>query len=124
MCRPPGLALDLRLLYPIGRLPYEHSVVQLHHRLQVPQEQEGSHVHLKANEVAREFRQCQHLHAIDRVGIVARNIPPVHSGIDRYLNSAASSRRMLQQVNCSPSPLAGNMFRGRLAQDDFHHAFL
>ena len=51
------------------------------------------------DDVAGKFRQRQYLNAVEWMSLVAGSVSPVHPGIDRYLDSAARSRGMLQKVN-------------------------
>ncbi len=113
-----------RALCAQGRPPYHHSVVEFHYCPQVAEEQEGSQVYAKAGDVPRQFGQGQHLDAVQTAGFVGGNIPPVHSGIDRYLNGTTGSRGMLQQVNRRPPPLIEDVFRRPLAKHDFHNVGL
>ena len=113
--------LRLRLLHSVGRLADDHAVVQGNKRLEVPEEQERSEINLHVDHVTRQFGQGQHLHAIEPMRLVFGSVPPVHPGIDRYLNGTAGSRRVLQEINRDPASLALYVLRRRLAQNNFHH---
>jgi hypothetical protein len=107
-------------LHSIGRLPDHNAVVESDHCLDVPEEQEGPEVNLHGGDMPRKFRQGEYLHTVDVDALVVCQVPAVNPGIDRYLNGAACSRRVLQEVNGNPSSLALYAIRCRLTQDDFH----
>ena len=121
--RQDGRSLPLRFrpLHPVGRLADHHAVVQHYNGLEIPEKQERPKVDLHVHDVTRQLRQSQDLNAIDLRALVFGQVPAVHPGIDRYLYSAARSRRVLQQVNRNPAALALYVFRRRLAQSNFHH---
>ena len=108
-------------LQSVGRLSNDHAIVKLHHGLQVSEEQEGAQIDLHADHVARQFGESQHFYTVQLARLVGGNVPPMHPGIDRYLNSAPGSRGMLQQIDRRPSPLTLNMFRRPLAKHNFHN---
>ena len=114
------LPFHFRHLRSVGRFANDHAVVQLYHRLQVAEEQETTQVDLQADHVARQFGKRQHLDTVQHVGVVGGNVPPVHSGIDRYLDGAAGSRRVLQQVDRRASSLVEDVIRSPLTQHNFH----
>ncbi len=114
------MSFRFRLLHPEWRAANHHAVIQNDHGLEIPEKQERPEVDLHANDVTGQFWQGQDLNAIDLQALVFGQVPAAHPGIDRYLDGAPRSRRVLQQVNRNSAALGKDVVRRRLAQNDFH----
>ena len=90
-----GLSLRFHLLHTVRGLADHHAVVQHDNGLEIPEEQERPKVDLHVHDVTGQLRQGQDLNAVDLRSLVFGQVPAVHPGIDRYLDSAARSRRVL-----------------------------
>ena len=112
--------LGFHLLHSVRGFANHHTVVEFHNRLQVAEEQEGAQVNLKADHMAGQFREGQDLNAVQIMRLVLGHVAAVHSGIDRYLNGAPGSRRVLEQVDCDPASLALDVFSSALAEVNLH----
>ena len=115
---PGGSCLSLRFHapHPIWRLADDHTVVEFDDGLQIAKEQKRPQVYLHTADVTGEFGERQDLDAVQHMRIVVGSVPPVHPGIDRYLNGAPRSSGVLQQVNRHSPTLADNLFRRPLAE--------
>ena len=119
MCRQ--LSLNPHALRSVGRLANHHAVIQNDNGLEITEKQERPKVDLHVHDVTRQLRQSQDFNAIDLQSLVFVQVPAMHPGIDRYLDSAPRSRRVLQKVNRNTAALTLYVFHRRLAQNNFHH---
>ena len=66
------------------------------------------------------FGEGQDFDAVDPAGFVGGGVPPVGAGIDRYLDGAAGSSGVLEQVDDGASAVAADVVGGLGGDFDLH----
>ncbi|HJN86814.1 MAG: hypothetical protein QF714_08305 [Dehalococcoidia bacterium] len=103
-----------------GPAPQHHTAGHLDHPVQAAEKQELFQVNIDAPGLPGQVRRYQQLDSVSPDNPVPGSVPPADVGIDRYLYTAARSRRQADQVYGRPPALLLNLGSGIIAKGYIH----